>query len=286
MNILGCLDTPTSGEYLLDGQDVATLDETELAQVRNRKIGFVFQSYNLLKRTSAIEQVMVPLLYANVEPHERHERAVAALAAVGLGERLDALPNELSGGQQQRVAIARALVNRPSLILADEPTGNLDTRTSIEIMEIFQELNPDLGITILFVTHEPDIAGYTRRVLHIRDGMLESGERLAKPHSAAADLAARTAPIPFVPKTLPVSHGNVALARPLPFAAPPAPVTPFPGVMIVPPAPAERAPGDVGSHPLALLREAPHARGHGGIPIEESLRSSVHNLARTRCARR
>jgi putative ABC transport system ATP-binding protein len=196
MNILGCLDTPTSGQYLLDGQNVATFDDDHLAEVRNRKIGFVFQSFNLLRRTAALEQVELPMLYEHVEPHERRARAVDALEAVGLGDRLDAEPSQLSGGQQQRVAIARALVTRPSLILADEPTGNLDSRTSIEIMAIFQQFNAQLGITILLVTHEPDIANYTRRILHIRDGMLGADEPVRDPHSAVADLAARAAVIP------------------------------------------------------------------------------------------
>jgi putative ABC transport system ATP-binding protein len=197
MNILGCLDTPTGGEYLLDGENVATFDEARLAQVRNRKIGFVFQSFNLLKRTTALDQVALPLLYAGVEPRERHERAVAALNAVGLGDRLDHKPNQLSGGQQQRVAIARALVTTPSLILADEPTGNLDSKSSVEVMDIFQQLNRDLGITIIFVTHEPDIAEYTRRVLRIRDGYLGADEQIEHQRSAAAEIAARNEPIPL-----------------------------------------------------------------------------------------
>jgi putative ABC transport system ATP-binding protein len=195
MNILGCLDTPTGGDYLLDGENVATFDEARLAQVRNRKIGFVFQSFNLLKRTTALDQVALPLLYAGVEPHERRERAVAALNAVGLGDRLDHKPNQLSGGQQQRVAIARALVTTPSLILADEPTGNLDSRSSVEVMDIFQQLNRDLGITIIFVTHEPDIAEYTRRVLRIRDGYLGADEQIEHQRSAAEEIAARNEPI-------------------------------------------------------------------------------------------
>ncbi len=203
MNILGCLDTPTDGDYLLDGENVASFDETRLAQVRNRKIGFVFQSFNLLKRTTALDQVGLPLLYAGVEPKERHTRAVAALNAVGLGDRIDHKPNQLSGGQQQRVAIARALVTTPSLILADEPTGNLDSRSSVEVMDIFQQLNRDLGITVIFVTHEPDIAEYTRRVLRIRDGYLGADERIEHPRSAAAELAARTEPI-----QLPVGAGT------------------------------------------------------------------------------
>src|SRR5437763_14026638 len=164
MNVIGCLDTPTDGSYLLDGQDVSTLDENELARVRNQKIGFVFQSYNLVKRTTALDNVQLPMLYAGVPPEERRQRAVDALESLGLGDRLDHKPNELSGGQQQRVSIARALVMRPSLILADEPTGALDSRSAVEVMEIFQRLNGELGITVVFVTHEPDIAEYTARI--------------------------------------------------------------------------------------------------------------------------
>jgi putative ABC transport system ATP-binding protein len=197
MNILGCLDTPTDGEYLLDGENVASFDEARLAQIRNRKIGFVFQSFNLIKRTTALDQVALPLLYAGVAPHERHDRAVAALNAVGLGDRLDHKPNQLSGGQQQRVAIARALVTTPSLILADEPTGNLDSKSSVEVMDIFQRLNAQLGVTVIFVTHEPDIAEYTRRVLRVRDGYLGADEPVLEQRSASAELEARTDVIPF-----------------------------------------------------------------------------------------
>lgn len=201
MNILGCLDTPTSGEYLLDGQNVATMDETQLARVRNRKIGFVFQSFNLIKRTSALEQVQLPLLYAGVDERERHKRATAALQAVGLGDRMDHKPNQLSGGQQQRVAIARALVTTPSLILADEPTGNLDSRSSVEVMDIFQSLNRQLNITVVFVTHEPDIAAYTRRIIRVRDGYLGADETIVDPKWAADELAGVTEPI-----TLPTAY--------------------------------------------------------------------------------
>jgi len=200
MNILGCLDTPTSGAYVLDGEDVASLDETQLARVRNRKIGFVFQSFNLLARTTALDNVALPLLYAGVMGAERHDRAVAALNAVGLGDRLDYKPNQLSGGQQQRVAIARAIVTTPSLILADEPTGNLDSRSSVEVMGIFQQLNAQLGMTIIFVTHEPDVMAHTRRVLRIRDGYLGGDEPILTPRSAAAELAARTEVIPLPPR--------------------------------------------------------------------------------------
>ncbi len=199
MNIVGCLDTPTDGEYFLDGENVATFDETRLASVRNRKIGFVFQSFNLIPRTTALDQVALPLLYAGVTPHERRRRAVAAMEAVGLGNRLDHKPNQLSGGQQQRVAIARALVTTPSLILADEPTGNLDSYSSVEVMGIFQQLNAQLGITVIFVTHEPDIAEYTRRVLRIRDGYLGADERVEQTRSAAAEIAARKEVIPLQP---------------------------------------------------------------------------------------
>ena len=200
MNIIGCLDTLTTGEYFLDGENVASLNETELARVRNRRIGFVFQSFNLIARTTALDNVALPLLYAGVTGTERRERAIAALTAVGLADRLDHKPNQLSGGQQQRVAIARALVTTPSLILADEPTGNLDSRSSVEVMDIFQKLNAQLGVTIIFVTHEPDIMAYTRRVLRIRDGYLGADEPIANPRSAAAELAARTDVIQLPPR--------------------------------------------------------------------------------------
>jgi putative ABC transport system ATP-binding protein len=200
MNIIGCLDTLTTGEYILDGENVASLDETALARVRNRRIGFVFQSFNLIARTTALDNVALPLLYAGVTGPERRERAIAALTAVGLADRLDHKPNQLSGGQQQRVAIARALVTTPSLILADEPTGNLDSRSSVEVMDIFQKLNAQLGVTIIFVTHEPDIMAYTRRVLRIRDGYLGADEPIANPRSAAAELAARTDVIQLSPR--------------------------------------------------------------------------------------
>jgi putative ABC transport system ATP-binding protein len=196
MNMIGCLDTPTDGRYLLDGQDVAALDENELASVRNRKIGFVFQSYNLVKRTTALDNVQLPMLYAGVSPEERRQRAVDALEAVGLGDRLDHKPNELSGGQQQRVSIARSLVMRPTLILADEPTGALDSRSAVEVMDIFQRLNAELGITVVFVTHEPDIADYTQRIIRIRDGYLGADERVDEQRNAAAELERRVV-VPF-----------------------------------------------------------------------------------------
>ncbi len=181
MNILGCLDQPTSGTYLLDGEDVSTLDDDALAFIRNQKVGFVFQNFNLLPRTSALENVELPLIYAGLPPKERHRRARAMLEAVGLGQRLDHLPNELSGGQQQRVAIARALVNEPSIILADEPTGNLDSRSGQEVMGILQRLNRERGITVILVTHDPRIAGYADRILHIFDGLIERDEAVTDP---------------------------------------------------------------------------------------------------------
>jgi putative ABC transport system ATP-binding protein len=185
MNILGCLDVPTSGSYLLDGVEVAGLTDDELAVIRNRKIGFVFQSFNLLPRLSAVEQVEVPLAYARVPMRERRRRAIAALEAVGLGERLHHKPTELSGGQQQRVAIARALVTQPSIILADEPTGNLDSRTSAEIMAIFERLHA-AGITLVYITHEAEIAAHAHRVITMRDGQIVADERRAARESASS----------------------------------------------------------------------------------------------------
>jgi len=173
MNIVGCLDKPTSGRYLLDGQEVSQLSTDKLAEVRNRTIGFVFQSFNLLSRTDALENVELPLLYAGVGTAERHRRASESLAKVGLADRLHHHPNQMSGGQQQRVAIARALVSQPRVILADEPTGNLDSRTSVEVMSLFQELGR-AGITVVLVTHEPDIAQYASRVVVMRDGKVLS----------------------------------------------------------------------------------------------------------------
>jgi putative ABC transport system ATP-binding protein len=172
MNILGCLDRPTKGRYFLDGVDVSHMTKTELARIRNRKLGFVFQQFNLLSRTSALENVELPTVYAGVSPDERTRRAMEALTRVGLASRAGHHPSQLSGGQQQRVAIARGLVNRPSILLADEPTGNLDSRTSVEIMEILQTLNDEQGLTIVLVTHEPDIAQFSKRTLVFRDGKL------------------------------------------------------------------------------------------------------------------
>jgi putative ABC transport system ATP-binding protein len=188
MNILGCLDRPTSGTYTLDGIDVSQLDKDERADIRNGKIGFVFQGYNLLRRTSALENVELPLLYSGVPAAERTNRSRWALSLVGLAHREDSFPNQLSGGQQQRVAIARALVNQPSLVLADEPTGNLDSRTSVEIMSVFQRLNRDAGITIVLVTHEPDIAQYAKRVVVVRDGLIRNDQPISNRRDAAVEL--------------------------------------------------------------------------------------------------
>jgi putative ABC transport system ATP-binding protein len=188
MHLLGCLDRPTSGEYVLNGRHVSALDKRSLARVRNREIGFVFQGFNLLARTSALENVELPLLYGGVKSgRERRDRAAAALQAVGLGNRLGHHPNQLSGGQQQRVAIARALVTQPRLLLADEPTGNLDTRTSIEVMGIFQRLNEQSGLTIVLVTHELDIAEYGTRMVGFRDGRVKRDVPVnARRHAAEA----------------------------------------------------------------------------------------------------
>jgi putative ABC transport system ATP-binding protein len=188
MNLLGCLDSATSGRYTLDGEDVAGLSADELARIRNAKIGFVFQQFNLLPRTTALENVELPLLYAGLSARERRARARARLAAVGLGDREDHHPSQLSGGQQQRVAIARALVNDPAMILADEPTGNLDTRTSVEVLALMQRLNHE-GLTIVLVTHEPDIATYASRHLVFRDGRLKTDEWVVAPVDAGAALA-------------------------------------------------------------------------------------------------
>ena len=197
MHILGCLDRPTSGKYFLDGKDVSALSRDELARIRNRKIGFVFQGFNLLARTSALENVELPLLYNGggaFRTKSRHKRAHAALKAVGLEDRAHHMPNQLSGGQQQRVAIARALINDPAVLLADEPTGNLDTRTSIEVMDIFQKLNAERGLTILLITHERDIAEYGTRIVSFRDGKILSDQPIQKRRSAAQELAALPPP--------------------------------------------------------------------------------------------
>ncbi len=188
MNILGCLDRPTQGRYYFEGTDISGLSKDQLAQIRNKKIGFVFQSFNLLSRTSALENVELPLFYNGASARERRQRALEALVNVGLQGREHHFPSQLSGGQQQRVAIARSLVNQPSLILADEPTGNLDTRTSMEIMDIFQKLNKGAQITIILVTHEPDIANYAERHVVFRDGKIIQDIRIT-PRLAAEDLA-------------------------------------------------------------------------------------------------
>jgi putative ABC transport system ATP-binding protein len=192
MHILGCLDRPTSGQYLLDGQDVSKMSKDQLAEVRNQKIGFVFQGFNLLSRTTALDNVELPLLYrgGRMRASERHKRALDALTAVGLGQRADHHPNQLSGGQQQRVAIARALITEPSILLADEPTGNLDTRTSIEVMGIFQRLNLERGITVLLITHEHDIAEYGSRIIACRDGHIVSDSRVTTRRIADEELRA------------------------------------------------------------------------------------------------
>lgn len=189
MNLVGCLDTPSEGTYLLDNTNVALLSRTELARIRNRHVGFVFQGFNLLNRTSAWENVELPLIYAAMRAKERHKLSRTALQKVGLGERVDHIPSQLSGGQQQRVAIARALVNHPSILLADEPTGNLDSRTSIEIMQIFQELNEKEELTIVLVTHEPDIADFAKRIIYFRDGHITRDEKVQKRRLAADVLA-------------------------------------------------------------------------------------------------
>ncbi|PYQ77765.1 MAG: macrolide ABC transporter ATP-binding protein [Acidobacteria bacterium] len=191
MHIVGCLDRPTSGQYFLDGQDVSRMSKDALAAVRNRKIGFVFQGFNLLSRTSALDNVELPLLYGSgLRAAERHKRAMEMLGAVGLGNRADHHPNQLSGGQQQRVAIARALINNPSIVLADEPTGNLDSKTSIEVMDIFQRLNRERGITVVLITHEHDIAEYGSRIVSFRDGLVVADKPVQRRRLASDELAA------------------------------------------------------------------------------------------------
>jgi putative ABC transport system ATP-binding protein len=187
MNMIGCLDTPTTGEYILNGNRVSELDDSELAQVRNREIGFVFQTFNLLPRTDCLNNVELPLIYSGMKSAERKKKAIETLEKVGLGDRVDHKPNELSGGQRQRVAIARALVNDPSILLADEPTGNLDTKTGEEIMLLFEELYRS-GNTIIVVTHENDIANHARRIIRLRDGIIESDEKVAEPVLANSDV--------------------------------------------------------------------------------------------------
>ena len=194
MNILGCLDKPTKGFYKIEGTDVSTFDKDQLAAIRNRKIGFVFQGFNLLSRTSALENVELPMVYAGIEPHQRYDRAFAALESVGLAGREHHFPNQLSGGQQQRVAIARALVNNPAVILADEPTGNLDSRSSVEIMAIFQGLNAK-GISILLITHETDISQYTGRCIRLRDGCIIHDDLNESPLNAEEKLASMPKPV-------------------------------------------------------------------------------------------
>jgi putative ABC transport system ATP-binding protein len=212
MHILGCLDRPTSGKYILDGKDVSRMSKDDLAIIRNRKIGFVFQGFNLLSRTTALDNVELPMLYNGAEKlksAQRHKRAMEALAAVGLGERFHHFPNQLSGGQQQRVAIARALVTMPTILLADEPTGNLDTRTSIEVMDIFQRLNVERGITVLLITHEMDIAEYGTRLVRFRDGRIQVDQKIAHRRNAAQELAKLPPPEPEVPvpaDEAPVEH--------------------------------------------------------------------------------
>ena len=199
MHILGCLDRPTSGRYILEDKDVSRMSKDELALIRNRRIGFVFQGFNLLSRTTALDNVELPLLYngaLKMKAADRHKRAMEALEAVGLSDRFHHYPNQLSGGQQQRVAIARALVTDPTILLADEPTGNLDTRTSIEVMDIFQRLNIERGITILLITHEHDIAEYGTRLVRFRDGRIQVDQQIANRRDAQKELAALPPPEP------------------------------------------------------------------------------------------
>jgi putative ABC transport system ATP-binding protein len=217
MHILGCLDRPTSGQYILDGHDVSRMSKDELAVIRNRKIGFVFQGFNLLSRTTALDNVELPLLYNSAQKlkaADRHKLAMDALIAVNLADRAHHFPNQLSGGQQQRVAIARALVTQPTMLLADEPTGNLDTRTSMEVMGIFQKLNREHGITVLLITHEADIAEYGTRIIRFRDGKIQVDQKILKRRDADRELAALPPPEeePAVPEAdvVATEHGGVA----------------------------------------------------------------------------
>jgi putative ABC transport system ATP-binding protein len=194
MNLLGCLDKSSEGTYLLEGTNVADLSRIELAQIRNERVGFVFQGFNLLSRTTAVENVELPLIYAGLRARERHRRSREALEKVGLGDRGHHIPSQLSGGQQQRVAIARALVNHPSILLADEPTGNLDSRTSVEIMQVFQDLNDHEDLTIILVTHEPDIANYTKRIITFRDGHV-TRDQSVEHRSIASEIVAKLPPV-------------------------------------------------------------------------------------------
>ena len=189
MNVLGCLDTPTSGDYFLNNENVSEMTDDELARIRNREIGFVFQTFNLLPRVNCLQNVELPLVYSGLRKGKRREMAAGALASVGLGDRMDHKPNELSGGQRQRVAVARALVNNPSILLADEPTGNLDSKTSEEIMQLFESLH-QAGNTILVVTHEEDIAQHARRIIRLRDGLIETDQRVEHPTLASPEVVA------------------------------------------------------------------------------------------------
>ena len=218
MNIVGCLDKPSRGQYFLDGKDVSGLTKDELAKIRSQKIGFVFQQFNLLSRTSALENVELPTIYAGVAIKERERRAEEALKRVGLSDRAGHFPSQLSGGQQQRVAVARALVNNPSLLLADEPTGNLDSRTSIEIMDILQNLNGQHGLTVVIVTHEPDIAQFAKRALEFRDGKMKK-DVLIHRRSIAADILP-TLPSPDEEDRLDAIAGTQPAAKPIGSSAP------------------------------------------------------------------
>ena len=217
MHIVGCLDRPTGGQYFLDGKDVSRMSKDELAAVRNRKIGFVFQGFNLLSRTTALDNVELPLLYnggsTRMKTAERHRRAKEVLEIVGLGKRMDHYPNQLSGGQQQRVAIARALINQPSILLADEPTGNLDTRTSVEVMDIFQKLNMEHGITVVLITHEMDIAEHGTRLVKFRDGRIQLDQQITKRRMADEELKH------LPPPDDDASHVPASLVQPQPTAS-------------------------------------------------------------------